>query len=154
MAKFDHEFPVNLRNWNWRYEKTKWAMMLKISGFSYLINIYHHTKKEKNPRGTAVHIPGVDMECLCSQRHLERKRYLCRILVRFYTVRYRRSLEVTYRNVHLCMYTKHLSCTKWRVFFATVFLSISRPFVTLERWLNPHIKGNFNIFLMKIVLES
>ena len=37
-------------------------MKLKISGFSYLIIIYHHTQKEKNPRNAAVHILSVDME--------------------------------------------------------------------------------------------
>ena len=44
--------------------KTKWTMNLKISQFSYLINSYYHSKKEKNPRCAAVHIPGVDMEWL------------------------------------------------------------------------------------------
>ena len=41
-------------------------MMLKISGFPYLIIFYHHTKKDKkkkkNPDNAVVHNPGVDME--------------------------------------------------------------------------------------------
>ncbi len=44
--------------------KTKWTMDLKISGFSYLANSYYHSKKEKNRRRAAVHIPRVDMEWL------------------------------------------------------------------------------------------